>query len=30
VIRGMFDHSARRGFARTTGTWPGEEAPDPE
>jgi hypothetical protein len=28
LVRGLFDHSARRGFARLTGTWPGEEAPD--
>jgi len=24
------DHAARRGFYRTTGTWPGEKRPDPE
>ena len=30
VVRGMVDHGARRGFARPTGTWPGEEAPEPE
>jgi hypothetical protein len=24
------DHAARRGFYRTTGTWPGEKHPDPE
>ena len=30
LVRGFFDHSARRGFARFTGTWPGEEAPEPE
>jgi hypothetical protein len=28
VIRGLFDHGARRAFNRATGTWPGEEAPD--
>jgi hypothetical protein len=28
LIRGLFDHTARRGFARMTGTWPGEEAPE--
>ncbi|CAN5487278.1 hypothetical protein BH20ACT15_BH20ACT15_03820 [soil metagenome] len=28
LIRGLFDHGARRGFARYTGAWPGEEAPD--
>ena len=30
LVRGLFDHGARRGFARLTGTWPGEEAPEPE
>lgn len=30
LFRGLFDHTARRGFARATGTWPGEEAPQPE
>jgi hypothetical protein len=24
------DHYSRRAFARTTGTWPGEEQPEPE
>jgi hypothetical protein len=24
------DHYSRRAFARTTGTWPGEERPEPE
>jgi hypothetical protein len=28
LIRGFFDHTARRGFARMTGTWPGDEAPE--
>jgi hypothetical protein len=27
LIKGLFDHAARRGFARMTGTWPGEEHP---
>ena len=27
LVKGLFDHAARRGFARMTGTWPGEEAP---
>lgn len=27
LVRGLFDHGARRGFARMTGTWPGEQAP---
>ncbi len=30
VARGLADHGARSGFARATGTWPGQEAPDPE
>jgi Protein of unknown function (DUF4235) len=29
-VRGTFDHAARRGFQRLTGSWPGEEAPEPE
>jgi hypothetical protein len=29
VVKGLFDHGARRGFAKTPGSWPGEEAPDP-
>ena len=28
LVRGLFDHGARRGFARLTGSWPGEEAPE--
>jgi Protein of unknown function (DUF4235) len=30
LARGLFDHGARRGFARMTGSWPGEEAPERE
>jgi hypothetical protein len=30
LVRGYFDHAARQGFARLTGVWPGEEAPEPE
>ena len=30
AMRGVFDHEARRGFARLTGTWPGEREPQPE
>ena len=29
LFRGMVDHGTRRGFARVTGTWPGEERPEP-
>jgi hypothetical protein len=28
LVKGLFDHAARRGFARMTGTWPGEEQPE--
>jgi hypothetical protein len=30
IVRGFVDHGTRRGFARLTGTWPGEERPEPE
>jgi Protein of unknown function (DUF4235) len=30
LVRGLVDHSTRRGFARLTGAWPGEERPEPE
>jgi hypothetical protein len=30
VVRGLVDHGSRQGFARVTGTWPGEERPEPE
>jgi hypothetical protein len=30
LVRGFFDHAARKGFHRATGTWPGEERPEPE
>jgi hypothetical protein len=28
LAKGLFDHAARRGFARITGEWPGEESPE--
>ena len=28
LAKGLFDHGARRGFARMTGAWPGEEHPE--
>lgn len=28
LVKGMVDHGVRGAFARTTGRWPGEEAPD--
>jgi hypothetical protein len=30
LIRGFVDHHSRRVFAGLTGTWPGQEAPEPE
>ena len=30
AVREASDHYSRRAFARTTGTWPGEESPDSE
>jgi len=30
LVRGLVDHFARRGFASLTGSWPGEERPEPE
>jgi hypothetical protein len=30
VVRGLVDHGSRHGFERVTGSWPGEERPDPE
>ena len=30
LVRGVVDHYARRGFAGLTGSWPGEERPEPE
>ena len=29
AVRGLFDHGARQLFSRLTGTWPGEEEPEP-
>ena len=28
IIRGLVDHGARHSYARLTGAWPGEEAPE--
>ncbi len=28
LVKGLFEHAARRGFARMTGEWPGEESPE--
>jgi hypothetical protein len=30
LVRGLVDHGTRHGWARITGSWPGEEAPEPE
>jgi hypothetical protein len=30
LVKGLADHGARKGFTRLTGTWPGEEQPEPE
>jgi Protein of unknown function (DUF4235) len=30
AVKEATDHAARRGFYRTTGSWPGEKQPDPE
>jgi hypothetical protein len=30
AVRGIADHATRRSFARFTGSWPGEERPEPE
>jgi Protein of unknown function (DUF4235) len=29
ALRGLFDHGSRRAFSKLTGSWPGEERPDP-
>jgi len=28
LVKGLTDHAARRTFAKATGAWPGEEAPE--
>ncbi len=30
LVKGLTDHGARRSFAKATGSWPGEEAPQSE
>jgi hypothetical protein len=30
AVRGLVDNASRRAFFRLTGTWPGEEHPEPE
>jgi hypothetical protein len=29
AVRGLFDHGARRLFSKLTGSWPGDEHPEP-
>jgi Protein of unknown function (DUF4235) len=29
AVRGLFDHGTRQAFTRLTGSWPGEEHPEP-
>jgi hypothetical protein len=30
LVKGLADHGSRTTFAKATGFWPGEEAPEPE
>lgn len=30
IVRALVEHSSRRAFYNALGTWPGEEAPEPE
>ena len=30
LAKGLVDHGTRASFAKLTGSWPGEEAPEPE
>ena len=30
LVRGLVDHGSRHGWRRVTGSWPGEERPEPE
>jgi hypothetical protein len=29
LVKGLVDHASRRGFWKATGSWPGEEKPEP-
>lgn len=29
LVKGLLDHASRQGFARLTGSWPGEERSEP-
>jgi Protein of unknown function (DUF4235) len=30
LVKGLVDHGSRHGFMRLTGSWPGDERPEPE
>jgi hypothetical protein len=30
LVRGFVDHGSRHGWAKITGSWPGEERPEPQ
>jgi hypothetical protein len=30
LVRGLVDHGSRHGWRKLTGSWPGEERPEPE
>ena len=30
IVRGLTDHGSRKSFQKVTGSWPGEERPEPE
>jgi uncharacterized protein DUF4235 len=30
LVRGLVDHGSRHGWRRVTGSWPGEERPEPK
>jgi len=30
LMKGLVDHGSRQGFLRLTGSWPGEERPEPD
>jgi hypothetical protein len=29
AVRGLFDHGSRQAFSKLTGSWPGDERPEP-
>jgi Protein of unknown function (DUF4235) len=30
VVRGLFDHGSRQAYSKLTGSWPGQERPEPD